>query len=386
MGVAYHQPAGGLRVEADAEVRHPDVIKGLIAPVPGNRRPRTSFGYPPSGPAPMNPNAAFDPAQRSNQLAFLQQQRAAVQQNQAAGSGSGSGSASSGSATPAIPTAPGPPVQSVSTSESTETAEGQSAPSHTSSPSDGTDGTTTIGDSQTLVASTPDLASAKEDQVAQTTTATLPAPAQAPVAANLPAKPATNSSLAPAVARSASQPGMPRLGQVNGGRGPFAHPNARRPGPGRPFVNGNANGNGRSASTEGHVRQNGVHASARGSQVNGNANSGVNGQNGSANGSGNGKAAAAAARQRVPGADDFPSLGGKSNGNGNSKQTSPVASGRTAAQVLSAPAPEKPKDEFRPKEKEVQEKEGKKDDSKDVKADTADEDVSVNSVSMLGST
>lgn len=43
--------------------------------------------------------------------------------------------------------------------------------------------------------------------------------------------------------------------------------------------------------------------------------------------------------QRVPSADEFPALGGMG---GESKQTSPVARGRTAAEVLSAPAPEKP--------------------------------------------
>jgi hypothetical protein len=143
---------------------------------------------------------------------------------------------------------------------------------------------------------------------------------------------------------------MPRA--PNAGRGPFA-PNARRPGPGRPFVNGNAN-NGRSASTEGHVRQNGAHA--RGANGNNQANANGN----TANSNGNAKAAAAA-RQKVPGADDFPALGGLGQ-KVDSKQSSPVAPGRTAAQVLSAPAPEKPKEEFRPKEvKEV--KEAKKDEA-----------------------
>lgn len=83
-----------------------------------------------------------------------------------------------------------------------------------------------------------------------------------------------------------------------------------------------------------------------GNHVNGNGNAQVNG-----NGNGHGPRSAsvetkpqaqaqARRNQRVPGADEFPALGGM---NGvDSKQTSPVARGRTAAEVLSAPAPEKP--------------------------------------------
>ena len=287
-------------------------------PPAGRRAARTSFGYPPSAPMGMNMNPSFDPVQRQQQLAFLQQQRAAVQNAQ-----------TSGSATPANAEA-----AAVDGAPTEPSADKDAAPvSSTSSPSnDDTTTGTSMGDSQTLVASTSDLAGkdVKASSVAEVTPAA-PTPAAAttagpPATANLPAKP--QPAATPAVARSASQPGMPRPGQAQTqARGPFGNPAPRRAGAGpRGFANGpngaqHGNVNGRSASAEGQVRQNGTHR---------------NGANVQASQAGN--KAAGATKQKVPGADDFPALGGVGQG---SVHASPVMPGRTAAQVLSDPAPVK---------------------------------------------
>jgi len=110
-----------------------------------------------------------------------------------------------------------------------------------------------------------------------------------------------------AISRSASQPGVQRFqhqhqnGFHSRAQSP-AFPNGNANGPrraGRPFPGGNANGNARSVSAGG------------------------------------------ANKQRIPQADEFPALGGMS-GNTSPQEKSVSAFSKTAAQVLSAPAPSKP--------------------------------------------
>ena len=59
--------------------------------------------------------------------------------------------------------------------------------------------------------------------------------------------------------------------------------------------------------------------------------------------------------QRIPGADDFPALGGMGSGSGNGHSPNlaeGTAAGKTAAQVLSMPAPPKPEKEQAKQEQE----------------------------------
>ena len=131
--------------------------------------------------------------------------------------------------------------------------------------------------------------------------------------ASIPQKPVTataaNGSAATPIVRSASQPGVQRV-HANG----FTS-RSHSPAPSNVSFHGN-----------GHPRRaGGVRA-----PYNGTRSASTQGESRSA--------------QRVPGADDFPALGGM----GGSVQTSPRPDadkwdGKTAAQVLSAPAPEKPK-------------------------------------------
>lgn len=135
-------------------------------------------------------------------------------------------------------------------------------------------------------------------------------------------------------------------------------------------VNGNGNGNGnaaaisRSASQPGVQRfqhQNGFHSRAQSPAFHGNANGNGNGPrragrpfpNGNANANGNSNpmtqqgqgarsvSAGGANKQRIPQADEFPALGGMS-GSTSPQEKSVSAFSKTAAQVLSAPAPPKP--------------------------------------------
>ena len=119
-----------------------------------------------------------------------------------------------------------------------------------------------------------------------------------------------------AIARSASQPGHQRF-QPNGFHSRAQSPNA-------PF---NQNGNGprragRPFNANGHPMQQ---------------------QQGQGQGQGvrSVSAGARANKQRIPNADEFPALGGMS-GSTSPQEKSSAVFGKTAAQVLSAPAPPKP--------------------------------------------
>jgi hypothetical protein len=141
-----------------------------------------------------------------------------------------------------------------------------------------------------------------------------------PVSAVNPSNANLNINANSAVARSASQPGHQRF-QQNGFHSRAQSPNApfngngNGNGPrraGRPFPNANANANGHPMQQQG-VRSVSASAGAR------------------------------ANKQRIPNADEFPALGGMSmSGNTSPQEKSSAVFGKTAAQVLSAPAPPKP--------------------------------------------
>lgn len=120
--------------------------------------------------------------------------------------------------------------------------------------------------------------------------------------------PPTLANPTPPITRSASQPGVQRV-NVNG----FTS-RAHSPAPSNVSFHGN-----------GHPRRTG--GPVRAPFVNGQ----INGQRSSS--------AGAEAKQRIPGADDFPALGGM---NGASEKAQPQYQKGTAAQVLSQPAPPKP--------------------------------------------
>jgi hypothetical protein len=121
------------------------------------------------------------------------------------------------------------------------------------------------------------------------------------------------------IARSASQPGVQRFQhqQQNGfhsrAQSPAFHANGN--------TNGHANGNGNGPRRGGRPFPNGNPAVQQGAR------------SVSAGGGGN--------KQRIPNADEFPALGGMS-GNTSPQEKSVSAFSKTAAQVLSAPAPPKP--------------------------------------------
>ncbi|ORY28485.1 hypothetical protein BCR39DRAFT_534866 [Naematelia encephala] len=216
--------------EQGNDCRHPDVVRGLIPPLPTlSRQPR--------GMRMMGPGnyGSFDQAlrqqQHQQQLQFLQQQRAAVQEGQ----------------------------QQVSDTPSTDTA----SPGEPTTPAE-----------------------------------------KLPVHPSVPPKPVA--SPLPPIARSASQPGVQRV-HANG-----ATSRSQSPAPSNVSFHGN-----------GHPRRAG--SSTRVPFVNG-ARSASTGANG-------GKAAPP---QRVPGADEFPALGGLASPSGEKKES---GWNKTAAQVLSAPAP-----------------------------------------------
>lgn len=348
------------------DCRNPDVIKGIVAPMPPipasrPRAPRASFG-----PVAGGPGAPFDPVQRQQQLAFLQQQRAAVQNANA------NANVNASTAQAAAPAA----------ASSTPSA----VPSQSPTPVTDSDASVTQAASQTLVGSEVDIKAGSAPTAASTSTESdaaaedkavnvesaapkdvapaesAPAPAAAPSTndsssnsnsnASLPAKPV--GVLPPvAVGRSASQPGLQRA-QANGfhprqhqhqhqhqAHGPF-HPHARRGGANGPHGRGFAPGmNGRSASADGKVRPAGA-AGAGGAAAHSTS------QQSSPNGAqvAGGKAATQQQQkqqqqqqqQRVPRADEFPALGGMGAALA-SVAASPSTTGRTAAQVLSEPAP-----------------------------------------------
>jgi hypothetical protein len=131
---------------------------------------------------------------------------------------------------------------------------------------------------------------------------------------DLPAKPTVNGN---GIARSASQPGVQRF-QANGFH-PHPHSRSQSPAPSNVSFNGN-----------GHPRRAGRPFNT----------------SGPAQGAGAGVRSVSAGenKQRIPGADDFPALGGAGGASGNTspQEKSTAAFSKTAAQVLSAPAPPKP--------------------------------------------
>jgi hypothetical protein len=118
-----------------------------------------------------------------------------------------------------------------------------------------------------------------------------------------------------AISRSASQPGVQRFQHQQNGF--HAHSRAQSP---AFHANGNASGNGnqRRAGRPFPVAQQGQGQGVRSVSAGGGAN-----------------------KQRIPNADEFPALGGMS-GSTSPQEKSVSAFSKTAAQVLSAPAPPKP--------------------------------------------
>lgn len=151
-----------------------------------------------------------------------------------------------------------------------------------------------------------------ESSPADTTTAAAATQQTEEAPSELPSKPVVNAASngnGSGIARSASQPGVQRF-QPNG-----FHSRAQSPAPSNVSFHGN-----------GHPRRAGrpFGNGAPGASVQG-ARSVSAGEN----------------KQRIPGADEFPALGGMS-GNASPQEKSTAAFSKTAAQVLSAPAPPKP--------------------------------------------
>lgn len=214
------------------DVRHPDVIRGIMAPAPTRPPPRHLRM--------MGGAGHYDPRHQQNQLHFNKSAPAQVAETP-----EGEVAAADAAAAPA-----------------TEAAPAASAPA--------------------TAAASPSVASDKE---------------VAP-ASSLPPKP---SSSVPA-SRSASQPGVARV-HANGVSSRSHSPNGVRRGPRGAFPNGQANGS-RSSSTGGENKK-------------------------------------AVPPQRIPRADEFPALGINGAVTPTTERREPSWGAKTAAQVLSAPAPPK---------------------------------------------
>lgn len=227
--------------EQGNDVRHPDVVKGLIAPVPSMRpsRGRVSNG--------QNGFVPFDPSFRGQQGGYAGQPQYQNGFTQP----------------PAIP-------------------EGE-------------------------VAATAEEAAPATTEAIEGGKPALPA--------SVPAKPATNLNATsaaplPQIVRSASQPGVQRV-HVNG-----FNSRSHSPAPSNVSFHGN-----------GHPRRAGRVPFPNGQRT---------ASNGNAENRSQSQSQAAQSRQRVPGADDFPALAGSTSPTLN---TTEKWDGKTAAQVLSAPAP-----------------------------------------------
>lgn len=286
--------------ESGADVRHPDVVRGVLAPLPSlgkqNRGMRMSMGAAGAGPIGNGFGGHFDPSFRQQQQynQFLQQQSQLQKGQQQASQQQTQGEESPEQvATSSV-------AQGLSTVGETNAEEAASSASNNATPA------TVSGETLEKTNNLP---------------------------SSIPAKP--QSADTPQIVRSASQPGVQR---VHGGFGSSAsrshspapsnvsfhgngHP-GRRPNGGRvPFpngANGNANGNGQ-ANGHAHVNGNASRSSSQAGE----------------------SRASRQALQRIPRADEFPALGGKANGNA-SANASGDKGGLTAAQILSAPAPAKP--------------------------------------------
>ncbi|WVQ83001.1 hypothetical protein IAT38_005139 [Cryptococcus sp. DSM 104549] len=259
------------------DCRHPDVVRGVIAPLPSLSRQNRGMRM--GGPG-FN---SFDPAFRQQQahqqqMQFLQHQRMAAAQAQQG--------------------VPAP----VAEGDAPATAAKADAPAAAEAP-----------------------AAAKEDKEAAasteaTATPAQAAPAQQSTAAALPPKPAA--AAMPSIIRSASQPGVQRV-HANG-----LNSRSHSPAPSNVSFHGN-----------GHPRRAGSRAPNGG--ANGAANGGA-GANGGARSASSGAAEKKAQpAQRVPQAHEFPALG-IATPTSEKKEPQWGAGGKTAAQVLQAPAPVKP--------------------------------------------
>lgn len=239
--------------EQGNDVRHPDIVKGIMAPVP-SRPPRGRMSQGPNGFVP------FDPSFRGQQQPMYGQPQQHQYQNGFA--------------------------QSV------------------------------IHEGEVAQSATQEAAPVPEavPEVAQESESDKPA-----LPASVPPKPATNLNATsaaplPQIVRSASQPGVQRV-HVNG-----FNSRSHSPAPSNVSFHGN-----------GHPRRGGRVPYPNGQRSTSNGNGEIRAQS---------QSQASQSRQRVPGADDFPALAGSTSPTLN---TTEKWDGKTAAQVLSAPAPA-PKD------------------------------------------
>ncbi|WWC88600.1 uncharacterized protein L201_003513 [Kwoniella dendrophila CBS 6074] len=274
--------------------RHPDVVRGVLPPIP-------TFSRPPRGIRMMNggPN---DPSfrqqqQHQQQIQFLQHQRMAAAQAQQGINASASANATNGNANGETETGDKSESKPAVDGESPSTAEQQ--------------------ESTTAAIPTVNVEGETEASNQESSTA-------------LPTKAATSAAApTPNIIRSASQPGVQRV-HANGNNS-----RSHSPAPSNVSFHGN-----------GHPRRAGSRVPP---QVNGHGHGHFanNGPRSASNGAGERKGSSL--NQRVPQAHEFPALGlGGANGTTtppNEKKESNNAStwnGKTAAQVLSAPAPPKP--------------------------------------------
>ncbi|WVQ96730.1 hypothetical protein IAU59_003837 [Kwoniella sp. CBS 9459] len=267
------------------DCRNPDVIRGVIPPVPSLARQSRNMRMMNGGFAPFDPS--FRQQQHQQQMQFLQHQRMAAAQAQ-------QGIPAGNTAAPAAATA-----TEVESSAPTGSEDAAAAPA-------------VAADNEAAPAKTEEAASeAPAAADAQTEKETSADAAQQTPAA-LPAKPVA--APMPNIIRSASQPGAQRV-HANG-----ANSRSHSPAPSNVSFHGN-----------GHPRR----AGARVPHMNGNIPS----RAASAGGAGpEKKISSTAASQRVPRADEFPALGTPTS----EKKEPQWNAGKTAAQVLLAPAPPKP--------------------------------------------
>ncbi|WVF69231.1 hypothetical protein IAT40_004007 [Kwoniella sp. CBS 6097] len=283
------------------DTRNPDVIRGVIAPVPSIPRQNRNMRMMNGGFAPFDPS--FRQQQHQQQIQFLQQQRMAAAQAQQGIPANNAAATATATATAAgaAPAAEG------------ETA-APAAPA-TAGAEESAAAPATIAESETSPAEKKeeDATAAAGVQTEKETSAVTDTE-QAPAA--LPAKPIA--APVPNIVRSASQPGIQRV-HANG-----ANSRSHSPAPSNVSFHGN-----------GHPRR----AGARVPHMNGNiSNRAASAGAGAGAGPEKKINTSAAASQRVPRADEFPALGTPTS----EKKEPQWTAGKTAAQVLSAPAPPKP--------------------------------------------
>ncbi|WVR06307.1 hypothetical protein IAU60_003337 [Kwoniella sp. DSM 27419] len=263
------------------DCRHPDVVRGVVPPLPSLSRQSRGMRMMGPGFAPFDPS--FRQHQHHQQMQFLQHQRMAAAQAQ-------QGAAPAAAATEGEASVEAP-------------ASGEDAPTDAENSDDS-------------------AAAPIAEDAASEAPATAPAQSTTPATAALPAKPVAAAAASLPVGRSASQPGVQRV-HANG-------PSSRSHSPAPSNVSFHGNG---------HPRR----AGSRVPQMNGNGM--VNAGSRPASGAGE-KRTPSVPAQRVPLAHEFPALGTP-----NSEKKEPQwSTGKTAAQVLSAPAPPKPEVKVTPTE------------------------------------